>query len=425
MPIASWRKHLSLVIIGIIAALNYVDRQAITVVQDDIKAEFALSDTVVGMISGLYFALVYGFAAIPFARLADQSNRSLLVGACLSFWSLATAACGLVANAWQLAVARMTMAVGEAGAAPAGLALLTDIYSQRRRALVIGFYYACNSAGLSGGVMLTAWLASFLDWREVFLLLGLPGVALGIISIFLIVEPRKHGASAAVKVEKVPLKDVTRIISSSPTFRWATLLLLSAPMVGLGFLMWGNSFLKRVHGFSDTDLAAFGLAILFGMVGGGLVSGWVSDRLGQRGPAYKGAVAGAGLVLAFPCALGFALASDPVMALFCFFGLKFFMTMYAPPMLSMCCDLVPSAMRATVIALFSLITIVAGQGLGTLFVGMMNDAYASAYGDMAVRYSLTTISVLLLVAAGAAVMAGRAAAKQGPYAPATAAPEAA
>lgn len=81
----AWRRHVSLALLGLVATINYIDRQAITVLQEDIKAEFALSDTMLGLISGLYFALIYGIAALPLARLADRGDRATLVGSCLAF----------------------------------------------------------------------------------------------------------------------------------------------------------------------------------------------------------------------------------------------------------------------------------------------------------------------------------------------------
>jgi len=406
----AWRRHLSLALLGLVAVVSYIDRQAITVLQEDIKAEFALSDTMVGLISGLYFALIYGIAALPIARYADRGDRATLIGGCLAFWSLATATCGLVTSAGQLAGARMTMAVGEAGAGPASLALLTSIYSERRRGLVIGYYQAANSVGLSLGVILAAWLASFLEWRSVFLALGLPGILLGLIVALVVTEPRRRGGASAVQ-QPMPLKDVVRAVASAPALRWVALLIVIVPMAGFGFLMWGSSFLARVHGFENAQLAGLGFAILAGLVTGNLAAGWVSDRFGHSSPAFKGAFAAVGLLAGIPFALAFALSPDPQIVLVCFAALTFFITLYMPPIISLCCEIVPTAMRATIIAMIGLITIVAGQGFGTLLIGMLNDAYTPAFGDDAVRYSLVTISGNLLIGAIAAYMAGQTAAR--------------
>lgn len=406
----AWRRHLSLALLGLVAVVSYIDRQAIAVLQEDIKAEFALTDTMVGLISGLYFALIYGLAALPIARIADRGDRATLIGGCLAFWSVATAACGLVTSAWQLAAARMTMAVGEAGSGPASLALLTNIYSERRRGLVIGYYQAANSVGLSLGVILSAWLASFLEWRSVFLVLGLPGILLGVVVALAVTEPRRRGGAGAVQ-QPMPLKDVVNAVAGAPALRWVALLIVIVPMAGFGFLMWGSSFLARVHDFEKAQLAGLGFAILAGLVTGNLAAGWVSDRYGHSSPSFKGAFAAAGLLAGIPFALAFVLSPDPRLALYCFAGLTFFITLYMPPIISLCCDIVPAGMRATIIALIGLITIVAGQGFGTLLIGMLNDAYTPAFGDEAVRYSLVTISGNLLIGAIAAYMAGHTAAR--------------
>jgi MFS family permease len=116
-------------------------------------------------------------------------------------------------------------------------------------------------------------------------------------------------------------------------------------------------------------------------------------------------------VAGIPFALAFALSPDPTIALVCFASLTFFITLYMPPITSLSCDIVPAGMRATIIALIGLITIVAGQGFGTLLIGVLNDAYTPAFGEFAVRYSLVTISVNLLIGAVAAYLAGQAAAR--------------
>lgn len=406
--IPAWRRHSSLLMLGLVAALSYIDRQAITVVQTDIAAEFTLNDTQIGLISGLGFALIYGLAALPIARFADRHDRAHLIGGSVVFWSIATAACGLVGNAWHLAAARMTMAVGESGASPASLALMTDLYSKRRRGLVIGYFQAANAVGLSMGVVLAAWLASFMDWRGVFLALGLPGILLGAIALVLVVEPRRGGGPGAAHAP-MPVGDVIRTVVGAPALRWVALLCFFVPMAGFGFLMWGNSFLERVHGYEKADLRQFGYAILVGLVAGNLAAGWASDRFGQHSASFKGGLAAFGLVAAFPFALGFAFVPDPVIALFCFVGLKFFMTLFMAPIIALCCDLVPAAMRATMIAMIGLMMIVNGQGIGTTVVGMMSDAYTQMFGDVAVRYALATISVNLLLGAVCAYMAGQAA----------------
>jgi MFS family permease len=237
------RRNFTLALIGLVAVINYVDRQAFTVLMEDIKAEFLLNDTVLGLIGGLVFGVIYALAAIPIARIADRTDRPLVISICLGFWSLATAACGLAANAWHIAIARMGIAIGESGSGPAGVALAAEIFPENRRVLVLGTIQAASSIGLSVGVVLTAWLATFLSWRHTFFVIGLPGLILALLVYFLAAEPRRKerteaGTDAiAPQAPPVPLGEACHIILGTPALRWLALLCMSVPMTGFGFLM--------------------------------------------------------------------------------------------------------------------------------------------------------------------------------------------
>jgi MFS family permease len=403
------KRQISLWLLALVAVVSYFDRQVFTVLMEDIKSDLELNDTVLGLISGLVFGLIYAVVALPIARLADRHDRPLIIGACLAVWSLATAACAIVGNAWQMAIARMTVAAGEAGSGPASMSLLTEIFPPERRVLVIGVMQAASSVGLSFGVIVAAWLASFLPWRSVFLVMGLPGVLLAIIVAFQVFEPRRRngriGSGAAHA--SLPLMEALRIMAGIPALRWIALLCIAVPMAGFGYLMWGPSFLQRVHGFEKSELALLGYAILIGLVAGNLSAGWLGDRYGKDNPRFNGWLSAVGLLAAIPFALGFALLSDARLALLCFVGLKFFMTLWVPPTLALVFSLVPAEMRATISAVFNLFIILAGVGLGTMVVGVLSDAYTLSFGDEAIRYSLVTMTSGLAIGAFAAAMAAR------------------
>lgn len=403
------KRQVSLWLLALVAVVNYFDRQVFTVLMEDIKAELVLNDTVLGLISGLVFGIIYAVAALPIARLADKGDRPLVIGACLGIWSLATAACGFAANAWQMAIARMTVAVGESGSGPASMSVLTEIFPPERRVLVIGVMQAASSVGLSFGVIVAAWLASFLPWRSVFLVMGLPGVLLAILVAVFVWEPRRKGGKigSGQAHETVPMLEALRIMAAIPALRWISLLCVAVPMAGFGYLMWGPSFLQRVHGFEKSELALLGYAILVGLVAGNLFAGWLGDKYGKDNPRFNGWLSSVGLLAAIPFALGFALLPDPNLALVCFVGLKFFMTLWVPPTLALVFSLVPAEMRATISAVFNLFIILAGVGLGTMVVGLLSDAYTVSFGSAAIRYSLVTMTAGLAIGAVASAMAAR------------------
>ncbi|MFK0570366.1 MFS transporter [Endozoicomonas sp.] len=126
-----WRTHITLILLALIYVFSFIDRNVIAIVLEPIKQEFGASDTMMGLISGLAFAILYGGLSLPLGRMADQgADRRNMIAICCALWSVATMACGMVSHFWQLFLARMSVAVGEAG----GMAPSVSMVSQSRHA---------------------------------------------------------------------------------------------------------------------------------------------------------------------------------------------------------------------------------------------------------------------------------------------------
>ena len=401
------RRNTTFGLLVLVAIVSYVDRQIFTLFQDDIKAELGLSDGQLGLLTGMSFALFYALAAFPIARYADRGDRRMTIALCVIVWSAATALCGLAQNFWQLILARIGLAAGEAGAGPAGTSLLTEIFPIERRNLIIGGMLAANAVGLSGGLALGGWLSQYYDWRAVFLILGLPGIGLGLVVWVLAAEPRR-GKDGIVAPPKVPLGEVLRTMAASTSLRWVALLLSMVPLTGFAFILWGASFFQRVHGMTKTETGFWlGGAMAIGLVIGNLLAGWVADRYGKANPRFNGWFAGLGLIAAFPFGVGFALTSDPYVALACFVVVKFMMTLHLGPIMTLCYAQVPVAMRAMMAATIGMFIGLAGVGVGGTVAGFVSQAFSATYGDKSLQPSLALISGCLLVGGIAAIMAGR------------------
>ena len=401
------RRNTTFALLVLVAIVSYIDRQIFTLFQDDIKAELGLTDGQLGLLTGMSFALFYALAAFPIARYADHGDRSRTIALCVVVWSAATALCGLAQNFWQLILARIGLAAGEAGAGPAGTSLLTEIYPIERRNLVIGGMLAANAIGLSGGLALGGWLSQFYDWRTVFLILGIPGIGLGLVVWLVAAEPRR-GVHGITPPARVPLRDVFRMIAASTSLRWVGLMLSMVPLTGFAFILWGASFFQRVHGMSKAETGFWlGGAMAAGLVLGNILAGWVADRYGKANPRFNGWFAGLGLLASFPFGLGFALSPDPYVALACFVVVKFMMTLHLGPMMTLCYAQVPVAMRAVMAATIGMVIGLAGVGVGGTLAGFVSQAFSSTYGDKSLQPSLAVISCCLLVGGVAAIMAGR------------------
>lgn len=391
-----------------VAILSYVDRQIFTLFQDDIKAELGFSDGQLGLLTGMAFALFYAAAAFPIARYADRGDRRLTIALCVAVWSAATALCGLANSFWQMVLARIGLAAGEAGAGPAASSLLTEIYPIERRTLVIGSVLAANAVGISGGLALGGWLSQFYGWREVFLILGLPGIGIGLIFWLFAAEPRRGKGAVVVPPKPIAFMEVMRTMVASTSLRWVGLLLTMVPLTGFAFILWGASFFQRVHGMSKTETGFWlGGAMAAGLVIGNLVAGWVTDRYGKADPRFNGWFAGLGLLAAFPFGLGFALTANPYVALACFVAVKFMMTLHLGPIITLCYAQVPVAMRAMMAAMINFMIGIAGVGIGGTVAGFVSQAFTPAYGEKSLQPALALISCCLVVGGIAAIMAGR------------------
>ncbi len=407
--IPNWQRWAGLGLIFIVMALSYIDRQVFTLFQDDIKAELRLSDSQLGLLTGFAFALFYALAAFPIARYADRGDRRLVIAGCVAFWSVATIICGIATNFWQMLLARVGLAAGEAGAGPAANSLMTETFPPHRRVLVISTLLAASSVGLSGGLILSGWLSNFFDWRTIFFIVGFPGIVVGVLVWLFVAEPRRMSDAAAQKRE-VPLRfgEVMRTIVSSTSLRWIGLLLLTVPVAGFGFILWGASFFRRVHSMPVDEVGFWlGGAMGVGLIVSNITAGIVGDRFGTENPRFNSWLAAFGLFASFPFAMLFCFAASPYVALASFIAVKFLMALHLGPVIALCFAQVPVRMRAMMSATINLLIGVAGTGIGGTLGGFLSDAFQDAYGDDSLRYALAITSTGLLVGGVAALAAGR------------------
>lgn len=194
---------------------NFVDRQVMTILLEPIKAEFDATDTQMGLISGLAFALFYATLGVPVARLADKWSRRNVLALSMATWSAVTAACGVAGSFWQLAMLRIGVGIGEAGGTPPSQSLLTDYFPPERRALAQGILATAPNIGILVGLFGGALIADAFGWRTVFFAFGLPGIALALLLYFTVREPEKPRVAAE---DDMSLWAAVRGIFALPSF---------------------------------------------------------------------------------------------------------------------------------------------------------------------------------------------------------------
>lgn len=184
-----------LFVLIVVYIFNFIDRQIISILAEEIKADLGIGDAEIGFLYGTAFAIFYAVFGIPLGKLADVWNRKSLIAIGLSFWSLMTAASGFAKSYPMLAAFRFGVGVGEASATPAAFSMLSDYFSPRVRATVLAVYssgiYIGAGVGLFlGGAVVELWYDWYPDpslaplgikpWQAAFLVVGLPGVLVAI-----------------------------------------------------------------------------------------------------------------------------------------------------------------------------------------------------------------------------------------------------
>lgn len=416
-PAHGWRSHYSLAVLLFVYTMNYIDRQILGILVEPIKQEFGVSDTALGLLTGLAFALLYSLLAIPFGRYADRANRRNFVAYCCAAWSVMTALCGMATGFWSLALARMGVAVGEAGGGAPSISMIADHYPPQQRGRAMSIYMLGPQLGIVLGFGLGGWIAQHYGWRTAFLVMSVPGVLAALLLRFTTVEPRRGiwettaGSASEQPTESLSL--VLRDLWASRAFVRVTLAAVLMVFAGMGIGIWTPAFLVRSHGMTLQGAGAV-MGILGGLaaVTGTLACGWLSDVMAKRDRRWRVGVPLLGCMLSVPLGLAFYImpATNPwmigdfamprAMSFYVLFG--FVTVWWTAPVYAMLAELVVPYRRATAMAVFSLVSTIIGAGFGPLAVGMLSDQLVPHFGNEALRWALATatgVSYLLGVVA--------------------------
>jgi len=202
-----------LVLMTLVYAINFIDRQLLAILQDSIKADLGFSDTQLGLLTGFAFALFYVLAGVPIARWADRSDRRNIISLSIGVWSFMTAISGLAANYLHLLLARIGVGVGEAGCSPPAHSMISDIFPAEQRATALSTYSVGINIGIMLGFLLGGFLNEYYSWRVAFFVVGAPGILIALIFKFTVSEPiRGWSENRQVDNTSTPFGQVLKII---------------------------------------------------------------------------------------------------------------------------------------------------------------------------------------------------------------------
>ena len=374
---------------------SYIDRYILSVLVEPIKAELGVSDTQMGFLGGLAFALLYTLAGIPIARWADRGNRRTIIALGVAVWSLMTVASGSTRSFTQLALARVGVGLGEAAGTPPAHSLLADYFPAEKRATVLSVYSMGIPIGVMLGFLAGGWITYFFDWRMAFIAVGAPGLVLALLVRFTIAEPARG------RLDKHPQHRVQYSLGQTLglIFRSRALLLIQLggafyAMAGFGLSFWVAPFFSRAHQLPLHEMASWLAAGAFvGGVCGGLFAGRIADRLGAKG--IRGYFLTPMLILlaGLPMTVLMLLVSNAQAALGLFLVQQFAFGCYAGPIYAAMQFLVPPSMRAMAVAVHLFILNLVGLGCGPLLIGMMSDFFTATHGAAeGIRIALLVIT---------------------------------
>ena len=386
------RRRTAYVTLGMLMVVNVMsqlDRQIMSVLIEPIRKEFGFSDTESGIVMGLAFAVFYTLAGLPLGRLADRANRKNLIVAVLSFWSMATAACGLARGFWTLFMARVCVGIGEAGSAPAAQSILAESFPRERIGRALSTYQTAIPLGIFVGVAGGGWLADQFDWRQVFMMVGLPGVVVAAVAFFVLREPER-GAQEVLP----PVLQVLRQLLAMPSIKQLMLASSIQTMTLAATASFNFAFMMRVHELSSSQAGLLIGAMTFAAGGlGTYLGGAIGDRLAQRDPRWRVGCLGVGAVLSVPFTVAAYLIDDLSLTLVLLTVGMIGSYMYAGATHACAQSLVGARMRAMTAASMLFVMNLFGYGGGPVVAGIMSDVFG---GEDALRYSLAVMNGLLL-----------------------------
>jgi predicted MFS family arabinose efflux permease len=394
-------------------ALSYFDRSLLSLVLEDVKLEFGLSDTAAGFLSGFAISLFYGLLGIPMAWAADRWNRVRIMAWAITVWSLATSLTGAAGNFVQLVFARVMVGAGEAGGAPPVHSMTADLVPPARRSSALAFVTMGSSIGIALGAGYAGFMNDLAGWRMVFLLAGVPGVLLAVL-IWLTLRDPARGASdpggvAAVEPPYV-LSDGLRRLAKTPGYMHIVLAISLTFLVSYGFSAWYPAFFVRTHELSTTTLGlwmmlAGGAAQLLGLYLGGVLG----NRLFARSSDLRWAlwVPMICMAAAQPFKIWALLVPDPWLALFLLLVPSVLNLVYVGPVFALMQQLVGVRLRSLATAVIMLCGSLIGTGLGPLATGLISDALQPAFNAESLRWSLIAMTAVYVWAIAHFWLAGR------------------
>jgi predicted MFS family arabinose efflux permease len=380
---------------------DYIDRMVVVSLFPYLKADFNLSDTQCGLlVSTVYWSIV--ILSAPISVLIDRWSRKKSIGIMAVFWSIATVSCAFAKNFGQLFVARTAIGVGEAGYAPGGTALISALFPERLRSLIVGLWTAALPLGSAIGIVAGGYIATYYGWRHAFGIVALPGFIVAILFFFVrdyeTVSLQKKAGGSPDQPEILKTRDVLHTFSRTPSLLLTYAAFAGSMFLTAAYLSWLPTFFHRVDHLSMENAALKGSLVMLLSVVGFPLGGYLADQWRKKranGRLLFPALSSLATAVVFFTA--FSALQGPLQYPLILLG-GVLASAFSPAAIAVTQDVVHPGLRATSYSFCVVSQNLLGSSLGPLFVGALSDRYDIQTALMVVPVFSLIASVLYLCA---------------------------
>jgi MFS family permease len=398
-------RNFVLVLLTLVYGFNFIDRQIVGILAPFIQKDLGLTNTEMGFLTGLLFAALYTVVAIPIAWLADRYSRVNILTIALATWSGFTALFGLAGNFFQIGLARMGVGIGEAGGSPASHSIISDLYAKEERAGALGIYSMGIPLGIMAAYFVTASLVGpsgeDVNWRRIFVILGLTGIALAVIVRLVLREPVRGAMEFGnnVDVAQPPFLESLISLLKIPSWWWMCFGIALGSFVSYSFSAWQTKYLLLL----DPDFNFQNLLLILGVIngttyaGGTFLGARLADSWGAKNIRAYGWLPAIAISLCLPIGIVSFWVPSVESHLILTTVFLLFMGMYLGPSFAIAQTLAPINQRAMSTALFFFILNLIALGGGPTITGWMIDLFKDTSADLeSTRYALTVTCLVFV-----------------------------
>ena len=380
--------------VTLLNVINFVDRQFISSFAPFLKSDLGLSDTEIGLLTGIVFIFFYTVAGLFVGTLADRYNRTKIIGIGVILWSAFTAISGFAKNFFTLAAPRLFIGVGESTITPTTMSILSDRYEQKRLGFAAGFYYLGVPVGVGISLLIAGYLEPMIGWRGCFYLLGVIGLLLGFLMLFVKDSPRKNVSNKPES--KTFFEIISLLYKALSTSKSLVLTIIAGTLyhIVLGAAQFEVIWAVADKGFNPNTFGQINgwIFVVFGVLGslfGGIASDWTLKTYNLPRTWFLLILT----LLLLPLAFTRYLETDNILFWVGICSSAFSLGCFYGPIFAVIQELVPSSIKGTVVAFNLLCLNLLGIAIGSIVFGIMADyavakGYEDPYTNLLVGFSL-------------------------------------